>query len=250
MKKLNRTRLVLAVMFAVPTACGAPEARDAEPPAPLGSAAQPVYVPFGYGFERSGVLACDPPWGGGDCLAPDSKTLLTNFRAGTCSSWWQARFVEVWNELEPQIDALSEWELVGGQPGNSWYYWQCSGAMGTDTTAQLSWFAPNLSNGQTDDHNVTGWGEFRQYRAGTLTLYTAEFAELFGGLTDSQQRHMARSLIRRGVARQMGHGDTGSGLMTSPYRVEWIISPGVWTQAMFDQMECYSEDSGTGPDCE
>lgn len=241
---------LMFVLAALMTACGpdydpSPEFSRSQ----LGELRQPIYMPVGMGFERIGSQYCSPPWGGGDCLVPDVKVMLTGFRASTCSSWWQARFVEVWNEMEADLASINEWSLQTAP--QVWYHWQCSGTTGTDVSNQLTWFAPNLGNGSTDDHDVVPWGELRQYHAGTLTAYTAQIEAMpqWAVASDLQRKKFARTALRRAAARQVGLGDDGSYLMASPYRLEWFNDQAFWTDGMLDTLECYSEDSGTGPDC-
>jgi hypothetical protein len=244
---------LVCVVFAF--ACGA---SPVETPAGevLGTAKQAVYLPYLYGFEGgtdSGgeQTRCDSDWANGECWVPNSKVHYVAFDAGSCSSWWQARFVEVWNEAVADMDYINSflhedappWALASaagtGLPNGVIYQWRCDGALGVANAS----FRKNTSN--SDDIDAGGGDELRQYKGGVLRVYSAEIEgsglwPLFG---DTERKRFARTLIRHELAHQFGHGHGGAGIM-SDYSADWFGTEKWWTFDMYQAMACYNPSNG------
>jgi hypothetical protein len=225
-------------------ACGgAPESSE-EPK--FGAKAQSISMPAGYGRERGSGEVCDSNWSGGVCYVPDNKEMVMNFRAGSCNDWWKARFVEVWYELEPLVNSIDdEWAMIGGQNGNSDFYWWC----GTRGPAGL--FGQVTMHSRMDLHNVTGRGTLAQYRHGQLHVYTdaVEAQPKWTAVSEDRRQRWARNLIRRLVAEQYGHGIGGGAPLMNGRATDWFAHSHAWTDGMVETMACYNEDSGTSDDC-
>ena len=222
MIKKIRIALALSLTFA----CGSPEEGGTELGGQvLGTAEQAVYMPVLYGFEGgNGGPACGTPgaWADNECFVPNSKRHYVKFHAGTCTSWWQARAVEIWNEVLADLNYVNSyvrddrpnWELLPadgtGLSNGVIFQWGCDGNTSPEGAGS---FVPNKSN--SDDIDVAGNDELRQYKGGVLKLYTT-YAQNDGRWTtsnDARRQRRARNLIRHEVWHQFGLGHETPGLM-------------------------------------
>jgi hypothetical protein len=253
---MNRIIMTPIALFAL--ACGGRD-EDAEPGEILGTAEQAVYHPAGYGTEggtdaNGSKTACDGNWSANECWVPNSKTFYTKFQAGTCSSWWQARFVDMWYEqlaeidyINVAVDVASKWYVgpvpeIFGEPAIApglIFNWRCQ------ATGGIASFQPNSSN--SDDIDAGGNDELRQYKGGTLRVDTAEIEAdvLWAASDDARRRRFARNVLRHEVWHQMGHGHeyaSGPGHLmgTCDYWNEEC-----WpTTTMYDRQKCYNPSNG------
>lgn len=231
---------ILAIAF-ISIACGSPLPKSD----PVGSLSSPIYMPNGYGADvSSNGLRCGNPFGGGRCLVPDSKTIDIKFYASTCSSWWQARFVEVWWEYEAILASMNEWQLVS--TSNFKHTWRCGNVSGGLGHTAL------LSEG-AEDHE-TPRGILRQIKKTNLRIDSAdmESSANWEAADDSERQRKARRTIRHEVAHELGFGHLegeGPNLMNQGGDgSEWDVEHGLSTAELV-WMSCYNQDSGSSDDC-
>lgn len=180
----------------------------------LGTAEQAVVLPFKYGMEGAGnTETCDSTWQGSACWVPNSKVFYVGFNASTCSAWWQARFVEIWNEALADVDYVNSLEhedaalwymgpVPAGTPVGLKYQWQCSSELGIGAES----FKPVTTN--TDDISWPPQGTLRQYKGGVLKAYVAEVeaTSAWQNASEAARQRYARNIIRHGVRHMFGAG--------------------------------------------
>lgn len=236
-------------------ACGASVESEPLGGQVIGTAEQAVYRPAGYGMEggtdaNGSKTTCDNDWSNGECWVPNSKTFYAAFQAGTCSSWWQARFVDVWYEaiaeldyINADVDVASKWYLgpvptIFGEPAiqpGLIYNWRCQATDG------IASFQPNRSN--SDDIDAGGGDELRQYKGGTLRLDVADIEAdiLWVASDDARRQRFASNVLRHEVWHMLGHGHEENGLMGGCDYWNEECWP---TMTMYNRQECYNPSNG------
>jgi hypothetical protein len=254
--KAMRNLMILAALAhgGCALACGAPV--ETPPGETIGTAKQAVYLPSGYGTEggtdsNGNKTTCDGDWANNECWVPNSKVFYTAFQAGTCSSWWQARFVDLWYELIAEVDYINsylhedatEWYLgpvpeLWGEPlvaPGLIFNWRCQATDG------IASFQPNSSN--SDDIDAQGNDELRQYKGGTLRLDVADIESdvLWAASDDARRRRFARNVLRHEAWHQFGHGHEENGLMGGCDYWNEECWP---TVTMYNRQACYNPSNG------
>lgn len=245
MKNIIKAILALALF-----ACGAsPEDENVVEGdyIPIGSTGQEIFMPTGYGAENgSGTPQCSPPWGGGICRVPDSKTLLYKLFASTCSSWWQARVVGAEAYVQPFLDGL----------GDDWNYsGEVAGLYNIDIRCTASSGLADFNNLQAStDNHATEFGTLQQWVYGSIRIDTAEIEAQPGwaSKTEAQRIRFAENIIRHEYGHSFGFGHGGTGLMRDGS--QWTEAQAYGSTMTFGTTErnmllCYNEDSGSTDDC-
>lgn len=140
------------------------------------------------------------------CQGTKTKTRRIGFNAGSCSSWWQARFVEVNNDLNGR-HASGGWSWpAGGQDGNI----RCG----------VVPFVPDALGGTVWDGSFTdvslGGGQtMREWSKTNTWINTAQIEAQPGwaAATDVQKKNFARNVIKHEVYHAWGNGHSSSGIM-------------------------------------
>jgi hypothetical protein len=197
----------------------------------LGELEQPIYIPSGYG--HAGSNACTSVL---DCFVPDKKYIQAKFYASTCSSWWQARMVTAFANIESMVDNLGDdWGFIG--PGSGLYEVRCGNAL------ELGSFTPL-------DTQVHSGGPI-QYNKGNILVDVADIQNLpfwVAGSTETQRQTFAVNAIRHEFGHLLGLPH-GSGIMHAGPETIWWNSVISFSAAQRTAMQCYNEDSTTTPDC-
>lgn len=246
---------LVALLAGLCFACGG-EMADVEKPdverIEIGQTGQAVYLPSLYGMETPGSGAtCDSDWENDECLVPNSKTFYVGFEAGTCSSWWQARFVDAWYEMLAEVDYLNSmihedatpWymgpipELWGEplvQPGLT-YKWRCQ------ATGGIGSFEANNLN--LDFVDAGSRGDLAQYKGGVVRIDTPQIEAnpLWAASDDARRRRMARNVLRHELWHMFGHGHENNGLMGGGDFWNNEYWP---TTDMYDRQACYNPANG------
>lgn len=156
---------------------------------------------------------CIVPWQNNFCHAVSSKVRRIGFAASTCSSWWQARFVEVYNEFNWNHGDYGWAWAEGNQEGGI----RCNGTLpdGSSMSSSMlgaTWFdAPFSDASQWPNGTLRRWSK-SQTRINTVAM---EALPSWAGKTDTQRKRAARSNIRHELYHAMGvaHNTTPGSLM-------------------------------------
>jgi hypothetical protein len=242
----------IALGLACSLACGASPEGEQPTGEVIGTLEQAVYLPSLYGTEATGgKTTCDSSWSGNECWVPNSKTFYVAFQAGTCSSWWQARFVDAWYEMLAEVDYLNSmihedatpWYMgpvpeIFGEPAVApglIFNWRCQA-----TDGQAS-FQPNSSN--ADSIDAGGGKTLKQYKGGTVRVDTPQIEAdiLWAASDDARRRRFARDIIRHELWHMFGHGHENNGLMGGGdfWNNEYWPS-----MDMYDRQACYNPANG------
>jgi hypothetical protein len=149
--------------------------------------------------------ACIVPWEG-YCNVTSSKLRRISFAAATCTPWWRARMVEVYNEFNWNHNDFGWSWGDGGGEGNI----RCGGKLPDgswisdhpNVLGATWWVAPFSDIAQSPYGTVRRWGKSETRINASGMEATASWA----GKTDAQRKRAARSNIRHEFYHAMGRG--------------------------------------------
>ncbi len=258
-------RFATFALFAL--ACGAPsedlfyDSPDAGPELEytprhgqeLGTAEQAIYRNGEFGGDSQDGYRCDVF--SSFCTGAQSKTIRLYFLAGTCSSWWQARFVE----LDQQMTALLApygWTVVGAGNGPWDLRMRCASTLG----GQPVDFASHVNGGGAPTLTQLPNGiQWAQYPSGEMAIDTAEVAAFpaWQVATDVQRKRFASEALEHEFGHFMGLGHvlaSANAVMSESVQTTNVNLP-PWTYfnnytAVEQQwLDCYDPTSDTMSDC-
>jgi hypothetical protein len=226
----------------------------------LGTAHQPIFLPFGYGSEQN-ATQCDGSWSGGVCYVPDKRRLRVNLRISTCNSTFDVYLAEAYVKWRNFLQATG-WTLAvsyDGFPGLGDAIpveFKCVG--GTGHSALASTLTP-VGALDVDCHDAAP-GDVCQYKSAKIEIYHNMIGAVpaWNPASDAKRSNFARNIIQHEGfhAAGLGHNSAtpGSQLMATggaqsqdPASNYWnlFLSP---NNAERDQLACYNPNSGTQPD--
>lgn len=195
----------------------APESRP-EPEGDIGTLEQALTWPVGYGTLKLNPSRCWDSSGDG-CLHPNwaNKTFRRRFQAGSCSSWFQARFVSA-DGLWTNTLSSRGWTIqVPDSNGKAKWYWHCKPASELqalcNTTNALGCTAVNWAQDASGNGVHTG---------GNVYIFPEKFEAQasWAGKTDAQKERFATNILLHELYHSvgLGHSDAmlSSTLMVSP----------------------------------
>ncbi len=172
------------------------------PEGDIGTSEQALTIPNGFGTEGNAVRC----WSGVNCAHTGTKTYQRNFKASTCDSWQQSRWVG------GEIRAMAATSSDGSSAGATWSL--STGTKNTfrcGTNAQAAAIHPSL-NGAIGVAVMTISNQTKKYVKGDIWIFPENMEAQSGwwGRSIGEVEKFYENAIQHEILHSMGLGHTDS----------------------------------------
>lgn len=230
-----------------------------------GTSKQPIYMPLEYGSESStSSPRCIPPWGGGECQVPDSRTMsvrVMNTPSGDSNCGTAGNPAS--GTGKAVNDAVNDAIAIANSKG-----WLMTRKADNSLTGQItvrctgsSSGNPATTTGANYDCHDTEHGDLCQFGTANIEVRMGVIFAMPGyqQATAAQRQNVIYNILKHELGHALGFGHNTFGMasvMFSPMPsapVANVTDPWDGYRAFakdeLHMLDCYRDSSGTTPDC-